>query len=108
MSSRKIGLRPSALGDEVGGTSWLVVWRMSPRDIHMEAQYTHSDRGWAGPTNSRRTRSGLLAAQGFMNPAPCIQETQLQPTRTPTHSRSGHLQCNPAPRIYKGGKGTPN
>src|SRR6266540_3965565 len=36
------------------------------RDIHMEAQYTHSNRGWAGPTNSRWTRSGLLAAQDYM------------------------------------------
>ena len=42
------------------------LWRMLPRDIHMEAQYTHSDRGWAGPTNSKRTTSRLLAAQDYM------------------------------------------
>src|SRR6266540_3441472 len=43
-----------------------LLWRMSPRDIHMEAQYTHSDRGWAGLTNSRRTRWRPLAAQDYM------------------------------------------
>src|SRR5438045_4170869 len=42
------------------------VWWMLPRDIHMEAQYTKPDRGWARPTNSRRTTSGLLAAQDYM------------------------------------------
>src|SRR5436190_12864467 len=26
---------------------------------------------------------------------------------TPTRSRLGNLPCNPAPRIYKGGRGTP-
>src|SRR5437762_3171032 len=42
------------------------LWRMLPRDIHIEAQFTHSDRGWAGPTNSRQTTSGLLATQDYM------------------------------------------
>src|SRR5207237_5163327 len=27
---------------------------------------------------------------------------------TPTRSRLGNLPCNPAPRIYKGGRGTPS
>src|SRR5438105_12250911 len=90
---------------------------MLPRDIHMEAQYTHSDRGvgWVdqlqtdyfGTTCCARLHEASIGI-GIESNLPCIQEAKLKPTKIPTRSRSGYLQCNPAPRIYKGSRGTHN
>src|SRR6266542_3694478 len=41
------------------------LWGMLPQDTHEEAQSVLARTGWVGPTKSRRSSTGLLAAQDY-------------------------------------------
>src|SRR5436190_23763598 len=64
------------------------------------------------PADSIRTvrRAKLQEASSGVGIGPIFLvqlEIWLYPIRTITRNRLGNLSCNPAPRIYKGSRGTP-
>ena len=91
------------------------MWGMLSLGTHIEAQYTYLDRGRSGrPTPDgprqdyllRKTTGSFQRYRDRIRPSLSRDTIVIQlgllpykPTRTPS--------CNPAPRVYKGSRGTP-